>query len=236
VANQSLLGLSLLAHGALAVAIGYIEHQESQAATAIEIAETKKREPEKKPAAEVKPEPPPETKKLARRQVAAAALKPAEAPPPPEASAPTDALPDFGLELSGGTGNGLALPAAGSTRAAAPALARALGPAVKKPLAVPGAALPGDCEEPAKKPKPINVPQPAYNERAREAGIEGKVRVELTVDESGNVVSVRVLSGLGHGLDEAALAAAQRATFEPALRCGKATRATFTISMRFSSS
>jgi periplasmic protein TonB len=236
VANKSLLGLSLLAHGGLAVAIGYIEHQESQAATAIEIAETKKREPEKKPAAEVKPEQPEEPKKLARQKVAAAAPKPAEAPPPLQAQATNEPLPDFGLELSGGTGNGLALPAGGPARGATPALARALGPTVKKPLAAPGAALAGDCDEPAKKPKPLNVPQPAYNERAREAGIEGKVRVELTVDESGSVVSVRVLSGLGYGLDEAAVAAAQRATFEPALRCGKAARATFTISMRFSSS
>jgi protein TonB len=80
------------------------------------------------------------------------------------------------------------------------------------------------------------VPQPAYTDRAREAGVEGKVRIELTVDETGRVVSVKVLSGLGYGLDEAAVAAAQSATFEPAIRCGKPTRATFTISMRFSSS
>ncbi len=39
---------------------------------------------------------------------------------------------------------------------------------------------------------------------------------------------------LGYGLDEAAVQAAQSATFEPAVRCGKPTRATFTISMRFS--
>lgn len=234
-ANKSLIGLSLLVHGGLSVAIGYIEHQESRAATAIEIAETKKRSPEKKPTPEVEPEKPPESKPLLRRQVAAAAPKPAEAPPPPS-QAPMNALPDFGLELSGGTGTGLALPAGGSTRGAAPAVARALGPAVRKPLAAPGFTPAGDCEEPAKKPKPLNVPQPAYSDRAREAGIEGKVRVELTVDETGSVLSVRVLSGLGYGLDEAAVAAAQRATFEPARRCGKAARATFTISMRFSSS
>lgn len=238
-ANKSLLGVSLFLHGGLAVAIGYIEHKESRAATAIEIAETqKKKEPEKKPpTTEVKPEPPEESKKLARRQVAAAEPKPAEAPPPEQAQAPIDALPDFGLELSGGNGTGIALPAGGTTRRAAPAVARALGPAVKKPLAAAGPALgSGDCDEPAKKPKPLNVPQPAYSDRAREAGVEGKVRVELTVDETGTVVSVRVLAGLGYGLDEAAVAAAKRATFEPALRCGKATRATFTISMRFSSS
>jgi protein TonB len=80
------------------------------------------------------------------------------------------------------------------------------------------------------------VPQPAYTDRAREAGVEGKVRIELTVDETGRVVAVKVLAGLGYGLDEAAVAAAQSATFEPAIRCGKPSRATFTISMRFTSS
>jgi protein TonB len=91
-----------------------------------------------------------------------------------------------------------------------------------------------DCADPPAKPKPVSVPQPAYTEAARAAAVEGKVRVELTVDEAGRVVSVRVLSGLGHGLDEAAVAAAKAATFQPAVRCGKPTRATFTISMRFS--
>jgi periplasmic protein TonB len=77
------------------------------------------------------------------------------------------------------------------------------------------------------------VPQPLGTEAARAAGIEGKVRVQLTVDETGHVVDVKLLQGLGYGLDEAALAAAKRAEFEPALRCGKPTRATFNISMRF---
>ena len=89
-------------HGGLAVAIAHIETKESRAATAIEIAETKKREPEKKPPAEVKPDLPPESKKLARRSVAAAAPKPAEAPPPVAAQPTLDSVPDFGLELSGG--------------------------------------------------------------------------------------------------------------------------------------
>jgi protein TonB len=46
-------------------------------------------------------------------------------------------------------------------------------------------------------------------------------------------VNVSLLQGLGYGLDEAALATARRAEFEPAVRCGKPTRATFNISMRF---
>ena len=46
--------------------------------------------------------------------------------------------------------------------------------------------------------------------------------------------NVRVIEGLGHGLDEAALEAARGSTFEPATRCGKPIATTFTIGMRFS--
>jgi protein TonB len=114
-------------------------------------------------------------------------------------------------------------------------VAKASGATVKRALTAAAAPL-DECSEPPAKPKPTSVPQPSYTDQARAAGIEGKVRVELTVDESGRVVSVRVISGLGHGLDEAAVAAAQRATFQPAIRCGKPARATFTISMRFAAS
>jgi protein TonB len=236
VAPKSLLGLSVLFHGALGLLIARIEMQESRAATAIQIAEEKKRDAEKKKVDEP-PKPPPEPpQKLAKR--VKAAEKPLDEAPPPEAAAPLEALPDFGLELSGGIGGLAVAPAAAAAQAQrAPSAARTAAPAVKRALAAQAAAPAVDgCDEPAAKPRPINVPQPAYTDRARAAGVEGKVRVELTVDESGRVVRVRVLTGLGYGLDEAAVAAAERASFEPALRCGKAARATFTISMRFSAS
>ncbi len=47
------------------------------------------------------------------------------------------------------------------------------------------------------------------------------VRVQVTVDETGNVLNARVLSGLGYGLDEIALKAARDTQFEPATLCGK---------------
>jgi protein TonB len=84
------------------------------------------------------------------------------------------------------------------------------------------------------KPKPKGVPSPAYTAAAREANVEGKVRIEVTVGPDGAVKSARVIAGLGYGLDEAALAAARRGTFEPGTRCGKPVTATFVIAMRFS--
>jgi protein TonB len=231
VAKNSLLGLSLLFHGALGVLVYRIDMGSSRAATSIQVAEAKKREAAKQDVEP--PKPPPEPPKRAKSRPTPAAEKPVDAPPP--APAPLEALPDFGLELSGGIGGLAVAPAAapGLGAASGPIAARGVAPVAKRTVA--RAVAPTDeCDEPAGKPKPINVPQPSYTDRAREASVEGKVRVELTVDETGRVVSVRLISGLGYGLDEAAMQAAQSATFEPALRCGKPTRATFTISMRFS--
>jgi len=70
--------------------------------------------------------------------------------------------------------------------------------------------------------------------QALAAGILGKVRVQLTVDETGRVIEVKLLQGLGYGLDEAALAAARQASFEPALHCGKPERATVRMAFSFS--
>jgi protein TonB len=226
-ASRTVFGLSVLFHGALGVLVYQIEKDEARAATAIEVAESKKKEEAPKP----EPPPPPEPPKQAPRR-AAVAEKVAE-PPPPEPGA-LDALPDFGLELSGGIG-GLAVAPAPDTRAATPttavSTARSVSPSVKRPSVAAGS---DDCDEPPVKPKPRNIPQPAYTDQAREAGVAGKVRVELTVDETGRVVNVRVIAGLGHGLDEAAVAAARAATFEPAVRCGKPSRSTFTLGIRFS--
>ncbi len=232
--RTAFIGVSVLAHVAVAYGIDGIEVKKSHAATAIEIAETKK--PAKKeppPPAKIDPPRKPEPPSRERR---AAAAKPAEAPPPEVTAkpAPIADLPDFGLSLSGGVdGTGIALPGGGSA-AGGP---RSRGPVAKAEPRKLAAVAPTNaldpCEEPAAKPKPRNVPQPVGTDAARAAGIEGKVRVQLTVDETGRVVDVKLLQGLGYGLDEAALAAARRAEFEPAVRCGKPARATFNISMRF---
>ncbi|HVV88149.1 MAG TPA: TonB family protein, partial [Kofleriaceae bacterium] len=57
-----------------------------------------------------------------------------------------------------------------------------------------------------------------YPPEAKQLGISGAIRVQLTVDEHGKVVKARLLgAGLGHGLDELALARAHALTFDPAL-------------------
>jgi protein TonB len=221
--------LSVLVHGALAVGVGEIEIKKSHAATAIQYAETQKKKPPEP--AKVDPLPPekaPPSRALARRAAAVPAA-PEIAPKAAETPA-VEGLPDFGVSLTGGvSGTGISLPVGGG----GPARERAVEKVVRKAAPV-AAALPTDgCDEPPAKPKPISVPQPSYTDDAQAAAVEGKVRVQLTVDESGRVIDVKLIQGLGHGLDEAALQAARRATFEPALRCGKPSQATFTIAMRF---
>jgi protein TonB len=233
--RTAFIAFSLVAHVAVAFGIDSIDVKKSHAATSIQIAETKK--PAKKeppPPAKIDPPRKPEPPSRERR---AAAAKPAEAPPPeaPAKAAPIADLPDFGLALSGGIdGTGVALPN-GTSAAGGPRQAGGPAKAAPRKLAAidPASRALDACDEPAAKPKPRNVPQPVGTEAARAAGVEGKVRVQLTVDEAGHVVDVKLLQGLGYGLDEAALSAARRAEFEPAVRCGKPTRATFNISMRF---
>jgi protein TonB len=59
--------------------------------------------------------------------------------------------------------------------------------------------------------------------------------VEVTLDETGKVISVRVLEGPGHGIDEAAAEAVQRWKFQPGTRCGRPVAATFTVRVSFGS-
>ena len=223
---------SLAVHAALAVGVGEIEVKKSHASTAISYAETKKKPKPPEPA-KVDPTPPekaPNARALAHRAPAPAE----EAAPPPSKAAENpalDGLPDFGVSLTGGVnGTGIALPLGGGGAARPQTVEKVQ----RLPKAV-AAALPaeGDCDEPATKPKALSVRQPQYTPDAISAAVEGKVRVQLTVDATGKVIDVKVIQGLGHGLDEAALQAARESSFEPAQHCGKAVQATFTIAMRF---
>ena len=92
-------------------------------------------------------------------------------------------------------------------------------------------------------PKPIDrpveivfKPTPEYTDEARTAHIEGTVSLELEFTAAGEVRVLRVVHGLGHGLDEAAERAALRIRFKPAQSDGRAVdfRATVLITFRLS--
>jgi TonB family protein len=67
--------------------------------------------------------------------------------------------------------------------------------------------------------QPVEItfkPTPEYTDDARSARIEGTVSLELEFTAAGEVRVLRVVRGLGHGLDEAAQRAALRIRFKPA--------------------
>lgn len=59
-------------------------------------------------------------------------------------------------------------------------------------------------------------PTPTYTPEARSLRVEGDVSLEVEFCASGQVRILRVVRGLGHGLDEAAARAAERIQFKPA--------------------
>jgi TonB family protein len=71
--------------------------------------------------------------------------------------------------------------------------------------------------------KAINLPKPAYPPAAMAVGASGAVNVEVIIDESGNVISAKAVSG--HPLlQSAAEEAARKAQFSPTLLQGQAVK------------
>lgn len=63
--------------------------------------------------------------------------------------------------------------------------------------------------------------KPEFSDQARKIKISGNVLVNLWVDEKGNPSHVRVLRGIGMGLDEKAVDAVKQYRFKPALENGR---------------
>ena len=124
------------------------------------------------------------------------------------AASPRDGANGPGAITTGGFSSGAPAPrgtASGEVRTAGFDQQRASAPAQ------PSAAKPID--------RPVEIvfkPTPEYTDEARSARIEGTVSLELEFTAAGEVRVLRVVRGLGHGLDEAAQRAALRIRFKPA--------------------
>jgi TonB family protein len=102
---------------------------------------------------------------------------------------------------------------------------------------------PAPVAEPKKAPQqikavmlPVSIqekPNPVYTAEARKLHVEGEVLLQVMFTATGQVKVLRVLHGLGFGLDEAAVRAAEKIRFSPAQREGQAVDSTATLHIVF---
>ena len=82
-------------------------------------------------------------------------------------------------------------------------------------------------------PRLLNKVEPVYSEEAREAKVQGTAVLEIEVWPDGKVHNIRVVRGLGRGLDEQAVKAVEQWEFEPGLKDGEPVRVAATVEMNF---
>ncbi|HTR53400.1 MAG TPA: TonB family protein [Kofleriaceae bacterium] len=170
-----------------------------------------------KPPDEPKPLPKAEVHEAPRphARVAVEAVQPKSAPEPEHPAVVADeGEPVFGttMESTSSAGTGPAVPIGNTARPEAGS-----GSAVP----VKHAPEPVQAFEATKMPLPQGHCYGKYNDDALKAGIEGTVVLDLIVGADGRVRDVVVVKGIGHGLDEAALAALHDCRFSPGEKDGK---------------
>ena len=73
----------------------------------------------------------------------------------------------------------------------------------------------------ASQPVAIYSPDPEYSDEARKARLQGRVELEMIIDETGRPRNIRILKSLGLGLDEEAMKTAAKWRFKPGMKDGK---------------
>jgi periplasmic protein TonB len=225
---------SIAAHVALGVVLALLPTQERGRVVPIDFADFKKKTEPPKPPLPLPPPPPKERgpKAPPPPQSAPAQAKVDEEPakePPRRSGSGADGFADLGavaLDGAGAAAHGAVAIASPARAAAAP---KAIAHRIKQLIPI----AQNDCTEPVVKPKVKTPGQITYTKEGQEAEIEGVVRVQVTVDETGKVITASVISGLGYGLDERALAAARDTLFEPATLCRKPVVATKVLAFTF---
>jgi protein TonB len=76
--------------------------------------------------------------------------------------------------------------------------------------------------------------EPIYPELARRTHQGGTVILQTVIDESGRVINVEVVKGLGFGLQQAAIDAVSRWRFQPATMNGRTVKVFFNLTVQFS--
>jgi TonB family protein len=83
-------------------------------------------------------------------------------------------------------------------------------------------------------PRLLHEVKADYTEEARQRGIAGEVVLEIVVRRDGGVGDVRILRGLGSGLNERAVQAVRQWRFAPAVRQGSPVDVIVEVGVEFS--
>ncbi len=82
-------------------------------------------------------------------------------------------------------------------------------------------------------PQAISTPDPEYTEEARNAKTQGTCILWLIVDDQGHPRDIRVVRGLGFGLDARAIEAVKQWRFQPALKDGHPVNVQISVEVGF---
>lgn len=205
---------ALAAHAGIAYGLARVRVPERTGPSVVEV-DVRKREAPPPPKMETPPPPKPEPEPP--RKVV---MKEKKVAPPPTAPPPNQEVKDppkdppkpvFGVTMDSTTegDSSFAVPVGNTTMIDPSKSAKHSGPVAPLPAA------------PQAPPKPVYEPksdvfiksQPEidgeacarvvkYTDEAEQLGIEGQVTLRIELDEKGGVHSVKVLKGLGHGLDQ----------------------------------
>jgi len=221
------LGVSLAVHVAVLawLTVTPVPAVAPRKTTELVVVEVERPPPPPAPVAPPRPDPVEVTRPPPRRMAFRRAQPPPNDTPPPEMK--TDEPPPVvvGLTLRSTTTAGTFDAPVGNTLAGKTP-DKATNPASVMPSPVP-------LYELDSQPTVIGDVRIPYPEDARSRGIEGTVVLSVLVDESGTVRAVKVISGPGAGLDQAAAKAVERIRFRPALRKGQPVAAQITYRYTF---
>jgi TonB family protein len=166
-------------------------------------------------------------------------LKTETPPPPPAVQAPVVTAPADPVSSAGVLNGKPDVPPAGSGTGGLPGTGRGAGMGEGEgPGIGPGSGggtgggpyRPGSGVE---APRILKEVRALYTDEARRRGIEGDVVLEVIVTQAGSVDRVRVVRGLGAGLDQNAIAAVKQWKFDPARRKGVPVDVVVEVSVEF---
>lgn len=177
------------------------------------------------------------------KQVVKLEVFPPTPPAPTAAQAPAKTVQTGGFGDSAGVSNATSAKRALTVGGFDSVGGTGAGPAKSKAVVSAGfgaydAPVPGKQAARAMTPveTPVEItfkPKPLYTAEARAKKVEGEVTLEVLFASSGEIRVIRIIHGLGFGLDENARAAASQIRFHPGMRNGAPVDVTGVVHIMF---